>query len=199
MNEDHVYENAENPPSAENDAATTAQTEERMPLTPTEAQATSATDEGDQLSTDPDADSDPHPDSAAPSGAKAGIDELRCELNRLKAALAMREQRHARIDREYAEFQALYPDVPLNSLPDALWEEVEHGVPLAAAFALAERKRMRSEALAQSENRKNQERSSGALNASPDGELSPAEVRAMSPSDVKKNFSRIMRSIQKWH
>ncbi|MBQ8311178.1 MAG: hypothetical protein IJX80_09235 [Clostridia bacterium] len=117
----------------------------------------------------------------------------------LKRMIAAQGAWDARIHREYGEFRDLYPDVALDSLPDALWKEVGNGVPLAAAYALAERKRMYDEARALNDNRKNRERSSGALNASAEDVYSPSEVRAMTPSEVRKNFSKIMQSMQKWH
>lgn len=198
MNEDHVYESMEDAPTATDDAAAPAPTEEREPLPDAAQTDPQEPDTACELPDDPGADPDPSPDPTVPPGAGNGIDELRDELNRLKTAFAAREQRRERIEREYGEFRALYPNVPLEALSDALWSEVEHGTPLAAAFALEERRRIRREEMAESENRKNKERSSGALHVAAEDELSPAEVRAMSAADVRRNLSRIMRSMQKW-
>lgn len=194
MNEEHVFEITEDAPPAANDAA----------QTPTPSKDTVAEEQQgesfaeDQLSHDSRTDFDPDSDPAVPSTGRNELDELRGELNRLKATLAARDAKNARIDREWQEFQSLYPNVSTDTIPDSVWREVETGIPLAAAYALAERRHAQASAQAKQANAENKQRSAGSLQGGTEGELSPAEVRAMSPSDVKKNFSRIMRSMQKW-
>ncbi len=48
-------------------------------------------------------------------------------------------------------------------------------------------------------NADNRARSAGAVKSTETIEFSPAEVRAMSPTEVRANLSKIMRSMQKWH
>jgi hypothetical protein len=187
MNEDHVSELRENEPI-----------ESKAPQECGEGVKGEARVEASELSLDPSA--DPGADSgAALSGAQGSeLDELRSELNLLKASLAERDARSSRVRKEYDEFRTLYPDVALNSLGDSVWNDVESGIPLAAAYALEERRRTHEAELARLCNADTKKRSAGSVQCGADGEFSPSEVRAMSPSDVRKNFSRIMRSMQKW-
>lgn len=97
------------------------------------------------------------------------------------------------------EFSALYPQVAIQSLPDSVWADVGRGIPISAAYALAERKRFCAEALAAKSNQSNKERSSGALSGTESDYFSPSEVRSMSPSEVRSNYKKIMYSMQKWH
>ena len=201
MNEDLVCEATEIPPPAENDAEASASESAsagRGRGACVECAQEQTVAPSDVLSDDPDAHSDPRPAPPASSEAGDGIAQLRDELNRLRAEMIAREQRSARIRNEYEEFCTLYPDVPLSTLSDALWQQVEQGTPLAAAYALEERRRFCNESRAAADNLRNRTRSAGAIGNASDGELSPSEVRAMTPGDVKKNFAKIMRSMHKW-
>lgn len=147
--------------------------------------------------------SDPHsdPDPAAVSQTNAGdgLEELRGELTALRRELDTRNAIWSRLGRECEEFQALYPEASLTDLDDGIWEDVRRGVPIAAAFALAERKRSRTEELALESNQANQRRSSGAVSGIENDYFSPAEVRAMSRHEVRKNYQKIVRSMKAWH
>lgn len=150
------------------------------------------------VSLDTDAGPDPDPISD-PAEAQAGrLDQLRGELIRLQEALAQREAHLARIEKEYEEFRALFPDVALSALTDAIWKDVENGNSLAAAFALAERRRVVTEEKAALSNKENRERSAGAMKNAQNEYFSPDEVRAMSSGEVRKNYQKIMRSMQSW-
>ncbi len=116
-------------------------------------------------------------------------------MNGLRAEL----QNLRRAQSECAEFAALYPDVPLSDLPDAVWEDVGRGVPVSAAYALFRRREEYAGRIAGQVNEQNRTRSSGALAQSRSGFLSPAEVRAMSPAEVRKNYQSILHSMQKWN
>ena len=154
---------------------------------------------------DPDLLADPLPDSDPDSGAHPsagtsdGLELLRSELSRLQAELALREERLERLGTEYTEFCQLYPEISPEELSDAVWQDVRRGIPLAAAYALAERKRVCAVRQAKQSNLKNQMRSAGEIRLGEDDVYSPAEVRAMTPAEVRANYSKIMRSMQKWH
>ena len=117
----------------------------------------------------------------------------------MEERLRLREARFSSLGRECEEFCTLYPEVPLSSLPDAVWQDVREGIPLAAAYALAERRRVRREASAKESNQQNRMRSTGELRPASTDFFSPSEVRAMSPSEVRANYQSILRSMQKWH
>lgn len=144
---------------------------------------------------------DPDSDASEPAGTseESGLEQLRGELNRLKAKLAAREEMLTRIGFECEEFRTLYPDKALTDLSDSVWEEVRRGVPIAAAFALSERRRQLTEQKASESNLSNGRRSAGAVGGVENDYFSPAEVRAMSQTQVRENYQQIMRSMQKWH
>ncbi len=144
--------------------------------------------------------SDPDPVAAVEeAAADGGVEQLRDELKRLREVLAERDAFFERIGRECEEFGSLYPDTALSSLPDRVWEDVKRGIPVAAAFALSERRRAVRNATAAKSNLENNERSSGALTPTEVEYFSPSEVRAMSQAEVRANYQKIMRSMQKWH
>lgn len=104
-----------------------------------------------------------------------------------------------RFAREGEEFRALYPETDLQNIPDSVWNDVRRGIPLAAAYALAERRHYCTELKANEYNLTNRMRSSGSLEPTEPEYFSPAEVRAMSQSEVRANYQKIMRSMQKWN
>jgi hypothetical protein len=125
---------------------------------------------------------------------------LRAELDSLKRELEENRAFYTRLDGECAEFSSLYPDVSITSLPDTVWQSVKKGVPLSAAYALEVRRAEVKAQKARQVNRDNSEMSSGALgNNNRNDFFSPAEVRAMSASEVRANYSKIIESMSKWH
>ncbi len=124
---------------------------------------------------------------------------LAAEVDRLRDELARRDAMSERMARESEELYALYPDLDLRTLPDSVWEDVRRGVPIAAAYALAERKRVYREQKAAICNQVNRDRSTGAIDGAGSDYFSPAEVRQMSAAEVRKNYTSIMHSMQKWH
>ena len=113
----------------------------------------------------------------------------------------IRAARRSLIDREaeLEEFRSLWPDVSLASLPDVVLQDVERGVPLAAAYALMERRRQNLAKVAEAANTVNRLRSSGSAEGDSSGFLSAAEVRAMTPEQVRKHYRQILLSMPKWH
>ena len=139
------------------------------------------------------------PDSAH---QKNELDELRGQLNQLRQELEAKNARLTQIEeveRQYAEFSALYPETPISSLSKEVWQGVMGGNSLAAAFALAEHRNLLSQKKVAESNAQNRARSAGAANNAECVEFSPAEVRAMTSAEVRANLSKIMRSMQKWH
>lgn len=155
--------------------------------------------EAQELSADPLQDSDSAPSVAGEGDSQSGLEQLRGELTRLRVELAQREVFWERIGEECDEFRTLYPDVSLKALPDSVWNDVGRGIPIAAAYALAEKRRMYTEAEAEKRNKENKLRSAGSLAATENEYFSPAEVRAMTSHEVHENYQKIMRSMQKWH
>lgn len=108
--------------------------------------------------------------------------------------------REERISNEYAEFKSLFPGVSVSELPDSVLSSVKNGVPLSAAYALYERRRAMSESVASGVNQKNRELSFAVKNGkTSEIYFSPDEVRQMSPSEVKANYSKIIDSMSHWN
>ncbi len=166
-----------------------------------EATATRADEEtlGDPaIFADPGADPDPHCDPVPATPPADRIDELRGEIARLREEMAAREAFRARLEEDYTDFHTLYPEIALASLSDAVWKQVQSGTPLAAAYALEERRQLLLQRRAQAANRQNRERSAGGFSESPNDHYSPAEVRAMSSTEIRKQMPLIMESMKKW-
>ena len=121
------------------------------------------------------------------------IEKLRAEVERLNA-------RKTEFFAEIKEFSELFGDNALSQIPESVWESASRGVPLAAAYALHEKKLANQRALAEKVNQKNAASSAGAIKGvSESGFYSPSEVRAMSAKDVKKNYNLIIESMKKWN
>ena len=142
------------------------------------------------------------PDAALTLSAEERLGVLQSELKQLRdevtAAKQMREDLR-RMTNELREFQALYPEVPLSSIPDEILDGMYAGIPPAAGYALYLKREREKQKAADRINNANRQRSSGSLTCADADYFSPAEVRAMSQSEVRKNYQKIMQSMQKWH
>lgn len=152
--------------------------------------------EDSELSSDPLSDSDPAMEKD-PSDAEQ-IAFLRSELIRMQEALDQKDAFYTRVSQECSEFSSLFPDTPLSELSDRVWEAVKNGVPIAAAYALERHRNAMAQDRANQVLQRNRERSTGAVGQAEEEYFSPAEVRAMSQAEVRKNYQKIMLSMQKW-
>ena len=128
----------------------------------------------------------------------AELESLRRELKLLRARLEERESFLTKIGAECAEFKELYPNLSMEELSDEVWSHVRKGVPIAAATALWERKKLLTEQKALQCNQENLQRSAGAVSNGRSGYLSPDEVRSMTPQEVRANYQSILQSMPKW-
>ena len=128
----------------------------------------------------------------------ADVEQLRGELKRLQQELSAQKDFYRRVEKDYEEFRTLYPNTPLSELPDRVWDDVRCGIPIAAAYALAEQRMRRLSEQADGINRRNNQLSSGAVLATEPAFFSPSEVRAMSREEVRKNYSKILDSMKNW-
>lgn len=210
MNEEHIkipsdplFEVSSDDPIASPNAESTGG-EELSSLSPGDGEATfseGAVTESDAdpvLFADPVSAPDPDSGAASPQSEANGLFELRAELTRLRGELDSHSSVGERLGKESREFAALYPDVDMASLPDTIWEEVGRGIPLAAAYALSERRRQLATEEANRSNRENRLRSAGAVIHRETDYFSPEEVRAMTQSEVRANYEVIKRSMQSW-
>ena len=130
--------------------------------------------------------------------ADSELEYIRRELSMLRSQLDGQTRAMQKIGLEYAEFCDLYPEKSPEDLPDEVWENVQRGVPLSAAYALAERRRIRTAEKARSLNEENKKRSAGSVETEQTGFFSANEVRAMSQAEVRANYQNILRSMPKW-
>ena len=166
---------------------------------------------GEELSEEPEID---EPTSAnaddsqeSEEDAAAKIEELRARRLLLEGEIASLEgeleKRRAETDkaaREYAEFRALYPDADTEALPEDVLKSVEAGLPLAAAYALYEKRMQKRSADIAAHNESTRQVSFGSVGKSPESDyFTPDEVRAMSQSEVRANYSKILQSMKSWH
>ena len=87
----------------------------------------------------------------------------------------------------------------IEELPDEVWESVRAGAPLAASYALYERKKAAKAKRVAEINQKNASRSPGAAGTDTASEyFTPDEVRRMSRAEVHANYSKIKESMKKW-
>lgn len=128
------------------------------------------------------------------------LDDIRAELKSLREELVAKRNAFERMTREINDFSELFPSTPLSTLPDSVWESVSAGVPLAAAFALYEKRSAAILADAERANAQNKATSTGSVGRSTtESFFSPSDVRAMSREEIRKNYSTILDSMKKWH
>lgn len=201
--EGSVFEAAETAPCTTGDLPQTENEGERASCGEGSEEASARADEAAaDVLTDPCTDPDLDCQGADPEAQASELEQLRGELKELREELAARNARmeqDVRVEREYAEFCELFPDLSIRELPDEVWQDVKSGTSLAAAYALAEKKRAVALGRAKVSNAQNRARSVGAVRNAQNDEFSPAEVRAMTSAEVRANLPKIMRSMQKWH
>lgn len=127
---------------------------------------------------------------------KSEIDSLRQELR----ARDEREQANSRMLNELTEFSEYFPDVDIHNIPNEVWEQVKNGTSISAAFALNLKKMELERKKVSDFNDKNRRMSAGSLLGG-EGEkyYSPAEVKRMTPAQVKSHYDDIIESMRHWN
>ena len=132
--------------------------------------------------------------------AEEELTVLREEVARLRQTLSDKEAEQQKTLRELGEFNRLFPDVAIKSVPKQVWSSVSEGIPLCAAYALYEKKIQQEAARAEGINRQNASRSAGQAGRNTAKEyFSPDEVRAMSQKQVHESYAKIMASMKHWN
>lgn len=125
---------------------------------------------------------------------------LEAEIAGLETELERRREETDRIAREYAEFRQLYPDVNPDELAEEVLESMASGIPMCAAYALYEKRQAVKNAAAAAHNRATRQSGFGSVGRGSEGEYyTPDEVRAMTRIEIKQNYQKILRSMEKWH
>ncbi len=98
-------------------------------------------------------------------------------------------------------FRQLFPDVKADEIPQEVWDSVEEGQSLSAAFALHFVKKMREEEHIRRVNEENGKKAPPPVEgqeASSDY-FSPEAVKSMSRKEIRKNYDKILSSMEKWN
>ena len=118
----------------------------------------------------------------------------------LEGEFEKKREESERRAREYLEFKELFGDVDPSELASEVISMVESGVPLCAAYALYEKRMAVRNAAAEAHNKATKQRGFGSVDGGLGEEFyTPAEVRSMTHSEVKKNYEKILRSMKNWH
>ncbi len=128
------------------------------------------------------------------------LETLRAQVSELTELLAKKQAEAEKIEAQLGDFYSLFPDTAVDALPDEVWEDVKKGNSLAASYAIYQRKMQLQAERIKKVNEKNASLSAGKAGTDAGAEFySPDEVRAMSREEVRTNYSKIIRSMQKWN
>ena len=124
------------------------------------------------------------------------IEMLTQELEAYKTA----KQQQEKIAEQLNEFSELFPNIAIKTIPDEVWENVKNGNTLVASYAVYEKRITEAARRIEEINKKNSTLSAGALGKTLSNEyFSIDEVKRMSPAEVRSNFAKIRKSMEKWN
>ena len=124
---------------------------------------------------------------------------LKNEISELRKKIEAKEKEQEKILRELGDFERLFPETSVKSVPEEVWQKVEGGVPLCAAYALYEREKKLAQNHANEINTRNSSLAAGKAGKGDSEEyFSPEEVKRMSQKEVHWNFSKIKNSMKYW-
>ncbi len=171
--------------------------EEVKPFEETTSEANSVTEEA--VEAEPSDVTDGEGENA-PEEKEPSVEEMLLELKALREELLEKRKAFEKMSRDIGEFEELFPEKKVNEIPDTVWESVKTGIPLAAAYALYERKNAIRRDAAENTNTANSARATGPIGRDvTENFYTPDEVRAMSRAEVKRNYSKILESMKKWN
>ena len=131
---------------------------------------------------------------------QAELESLREQVKKLTEELQARAAFADKIAAQLGEFGELFPDVAMESVPDSVWESVRSGSTLASAYAIYARRAYMNEMRVGGINKRNAQLSAGLAGKGTASEYyTPDEVRSMSQSEVRANYSKIIESMKKWN
>ena len=98
-------------------------------------------------------------------------------------------------------FRSLFPDVKGDEIPQEVWDCVEKGESLSAAYALFAVKQYREEERVSRINEENGKKAPPPIEGgTAEGDyFSPEAVKNMSRSEIRKNYDKILSSMEKWN
>ncbi|MBE6535882.1 MAG: hypothetical protein E7677_04595 [Ruminococcaceae bacterium] len=158
------------------------------------------TDSQKDTEADESTESDEKTDADESADTALELCELREKVRELNERLLAQAEESRRISEQLGEFFDVFPNTDLKTLPDSVWDSVRAGNSLAASYALYRQRVYQREMAAKTVNERNAGSSSGRVGTNSSKEyFSPDEVRSMSRSEVKANYSKIIESMKKWN
>lgn len=131
------------------------------------------------------------------------LEALRAELGALRVEIARRdefERERERAEAELSRFHEYFPETSTAQIPDEVWDAVKRGESLAGAYSLYVRRGELEKSRIDEFNKKVRKMSAGSITRDGDEKyFSPAEVRKMTPAQVKKNYDDILESMRHWN
>ena len=102
---------------------------------------------------------------------------------------------------DVAMFHTLFPSVSADKIPGAVWEAVEAGESLTAAYAVHFVQEMRDKERIERLNEENAKAAPPPVrhDGKEESYFSPEAVKAMSREEVRKNYQEILRSMDHWN
>ncbi|MBQ3075352.1 MAG: hypothetical protein IJC26_04720 [Clostridia bacterium] len=106
-----------------------------------------------------------------------------------------------RMEEDIELFRALFPEVKGEEIPQEVWDRVEQGESLAASYALFAVKKYRQEQRVSRVNEENGKKAPPPVEGGDkEGEyFSPEAVKNMSRNEIRKNYDKILSSMEKWN
>ena len=124
---------------------------------------------------------------------------LEGEIAALEGELKRRKADTDKAVQEYTEFKSLFPNADPDALTNEVRELMKEGIPLAAAYALYEKRAEKRSADAALKNARNTGASFGSVGKPPESDyFTPDEVRAMTRNEVRANYQKIIQSMKSW-
>ena len=119
-------------------------------------------------------------------------DGMRSEISVLRERLDKIDSRAGFLF-EVRSLLSLVPDADLRTLDDEAYEAIEKGENLLYAYLLCEKRRL----AASEANRKNAIASTGNADGGDDGLFTIEEIKNMDRKTVRRNFDKVMRSLER--
>ena len=106
-----------------------------------------------------------------------------------------------RMEEDIELFRKLFPEVKGEDVPQEVWARVEKGESLAASYALFAVEKYREEERVNRINEENGKKAPPPIEGigSSGDYFSPEAVKNMSRSEIRKNYDKILSSMEKWN
>lgn len=128
-------------------------------------------------------------------------DQMLPAVNSEEAEGAQEIAPEQRMEEDIELFRTLFPEVSGEEIPQEVWDRVEQGESLAASYALYAVKKHREEERVSRVNEENGKKAPPPIEGGgTEAEyFSPEAVKKMSRKEIRKNYDKILSSMEKWN